>query len=94
MIYEKLQTPVLCGFLCPSTISSCIWPSIRLNTVLIHGRTLSSVYDKEAKFETHSAQSLLLPVSLLFSCVEIGKQTILNWLVAKILHIQSSLISV
>jgi len=88
---NDLQNPVLCGFLCPPTISSCIG-QVFAWTLCSHSwaYTVISIW-QEAKFETHSAQSLLLPVSLLFLCVEIGKQTILNWLVAKILHIPSSL---
>jgi hypothetical protein len=59
--------------------------------VLIHGRTLSSLYDKRSSLRPTVRKVILSPVSLLFVCAEIGKQTILNWLVARILHIQSSL---
>jgi len=58
--------------------------------VLVHGHTLSSSYDKRPSLRPTARKVILLPVSLLFLCVEIGKQTILNWLVARILHIQSS----
>jgi hypothetical protein len=46
--------------------------------VLIRGRTLSSLYDKRQSLRPTARKVILLPVSLMFLCVEIGKQTILN----------------
>jgi len=58
--------------------------------VHVHGRTLSSVSDKRPSLRPTARKVILLPVSLPLR-VETGKQTILNWLVARILHIQSPL---
>jgi hypothetical protein len=89
---RKIAKPRIVRFLLPLYYFILHMAKVLAWTLCSHSRayTVISIW-QEAKFETHTAQSLLLPVSLLFLCVEIWKRTILNWLVARILHIQYSL---
>jgi hypothetical protein len=76
MIYEKLQNPVLCGFLCPSAIASYIWPSIHPSTVFSFVGVHCHQCDKRPSLRP-TAHILFLPASLMVLCVERGEQTIL-----------------